>query len=224
MRSRGCPLAAPRCAPRTSCTPRQAAGRSSQAGRAHRLCPSRAGGSGTAPCSDRSPPAPGLNRRGCNHKLWETKYKFHPGTGLADGAPGLSPHNVEGHILLIKQGSKRLSPCSPGYLQGRTAAERGGKRPFLSIGTNSDHHSAPKPTGHPLSTLCLHRWEEFGCSGTQRSRASPRGRTYVHTSRRDREPARPRRSRADTSRSARPSCCRGSVGSGRTQSRSSPRH
>lgn len=35
---------------------------------------------------------------------------------------------MEGHIFLIKQGSKRLSPCSPGYLQGRTAAERGGEK------------------------------------------------------------------------------------------------
>lgn len=50
------------------------------------------------------------------------------------------------------------------------------------------------------------------------------GRTYVHTSQQGLEPARPRRSLSDTSRSARLSCCTGSAGTGRTQGHSSPRH
>lgn len=77
------------CPTRTSCSPRWAAARSSRAGRARRSCPSRAGGSGTGPCWDRSPPAPGLSRRGCNHKLWEIKHCLHPNKGLSGETAGI---------------------------------------------------------------------------------------------------------------------------------------
>lgn len=126
------------CPTRTSCSPRWAAARSSRAGRARRSCPSRAGGSGTGPCWDRSPPVLGLSHRGCNRKLREIKHCLHPNKGLSGetagiGAGGRAPRAVGGHVP-PSNGALGLSPCRAGYLWGmRMAVERGDKKPFLSF-------------------------------------------------------------------------------------------
>lgn len=103
----------------TSCTPWQAAGCSSRAGRAHRFCLSHVGGSGTGPSWDRSPSAPGLSHQCCNHTLWETKYCLHHGMG--NGAPGLSPINMEGHIPPSNKALSGQSISRAGWQWGKGA-------------------------------------------------------------------------------------------------------